>query len=187
MALEAPWVMAHRDEDHINFRYGDSSEGVRVQLQSTETWQVGVTPIHGGRPYQRAGMPMVSPPVPPLRVAAEAQGPDLVIRLYGPPLQTLTSHPEAPEDPVITWVRLRPRGESWRIVLDGVGSIVLEGGQVTWTGTDWHVARQTPVRTSAKAWRSALEDGWWFLDVAPAVQLADPYPRTAWTWTPAAP
>lgn len=185
MALDAPWSVAHQDEDHINLRYGDSAEGVRVQLQPSADWRVGITPIQGGRPYRAQGNPMVEPPLAPVRAEVVAQGPDLVVRLYGPPLSAITTRPDAPSDAVHTWVRLRPRGESWRIVLDGLGRVHLTGTSVRWDGEDWWLDDATPVRTTAANWRSGLVRKDWTLDLTPAVHLADPYPRTAWTWTTA--
>ena len=105
--------------------------------------------------------------------------------MAGAPLSEFSNHPEAPDDPVLTWLRLRPRGASWRIVLDGVGRISIPGVQETsWTGTGWQVGTSTVLQSNARQTSSALGDDGWFLDTRPAADLADPYPRTAWTFSP---
>ncbi|TNE90252.1 MAG: hypothetical protein EP330_08790 [Deltaproteobacteria bacterium] len=182
--LEAPWSVGHDGGSHLNLRYGDSAEGVRVQLEPSEDWPIGVSPIQGGRPMRAHGALMVAPPLPPARVEIRSEGPDLLVRLFGPPLNALTDREDAPEDPTLTWVRLRPRGSSWRIVLDGVGQVAVEGSTCHWTGRAWKIGEHTELQTAALAWRSWIDADAWFLDVTPAVELADPYPRTAWTWTP---
>lgn len=185
ISVDEPWLVAHESAEVLSLRYGDSAEGVRLQLIAEEDWQVGVSPIHGGRPIQMGHAPMVMPPGPPRRIEVLSQGPDLVVRMSGEPLSEFSRHPEAPDDPVLTWVRLRPRGSSWRIILDGMGRVSIPGAQSSsWTGEAWQVGPSVLLQSNAQQTSSAIGPDGWSFDTSPSAELADPYPRTAWTFTP---
>ena len=84
-----------------------------------------MSPIRAGRTLRPDGHPLVAPPWRPERAEIVSEGLDVVVRLYGPALNEVTSHPEAPDDPVHTWVRVRPRDTGWRVVVTGLATLSL--------------------------------------------------------------
>ena len=103
-----PWRVREQSEALIALQYGATSDGITVGLGE----QPGVTLVIGGSPLEVDGKPLLGLPYPELpiaRVEIRAEGIDLVVRIAGPPLRQVSKHPEAPDDPVLTWVRIRPR------------------------------------------------------------------------------
>lgn len=184
MSLEAPWRLAHDGETSLAVRHGDTPEGVRIQLMPTDDWGIGASPIVGGRATRAGTHPLVGVGFVPVAVEVRADGPDLLVRFSGPPFSQLTDREDAPEDPVLAWIRLRPRGETWRVVLDGLGVITIpDAQQATWTSQGLAVGSAI-LTTTATTHSSRLIDGAWQLDTTPALDHADPYPRTGITFRP---
>ncbi|MFK7931082.1 MAG: hypothetical protein AB8H79_23045 [Myxococcota bacterium] len=195
VSMGGDWVIVEENSEFMVFRWGQSPHGVRLNLVSVDGRQVGVSPIVGGRTLEVRSGSDVAPafawpwPQHPLTAAnIEVQGPDLLIRLQGPPLNTLTDHPDAPEDPALSWVRLRPRGESWRIALRGVHRMNLPGPVMVEHLGDRRVLHSEvgtfELTTDARAASSASTARMWTLDTRPNLDLARPYPKTGLTWRP---
>jgi len=194
--LAGDWVIVEESAQELVLRRGSSAEGVRIVLAPTaDGRRIGVSPIHDGRTLERrtpAGVvPLIGWPYPdhaPTAVHVDVQGPDLLVRMQGPPLSTVTDHPDAPDDPVLSWVRLRPRGSSWRIALRGVQRLSLpplDGVEhrgadrvITSSWGSFEIRSDAPVVRSHSGPRGAT----W--DTSPSVDAAYPYPRTGITWRP---
>ncbi len=178
---------------------GDSAEGVRVDLASGAR-VAGVSVVDRGKPWLvRDGAGRLWPtvavgqPESPLSSAEIAsQGPDLVVRLAGPPIASISDHPDAPVDPVLTWVRLRHRGDDWRVVVDGLATVSIPVNTPKPTRVD---DGQTEIQartgrlrfgTTASRWSSDWDvaTGRWTFSTNPALTAVEPYPRTTLTWSP---
>lgn len=194
--LGSSWSIVEENRDELILRHQTSPDGVRIVLALTaQGRQAGVSPIVDGHTYEvRRGdqiVPMLAWPWPehPVRsLIIEEEGPDLLIRLSGPALHAVTDHPDAPDDPTLSWTRIRPRGTSWRIALTGVHRWTLpQVGRVEHRGQDrvlhsgWG---SFEVRTDARAVRSAATGGSLVWDTRPSIELAQPYPKTGMTWRP---
>lgn len=102
-------------------------------------------------------------------------------------MNSLTDHPDAPDDPVLSWVRLRQRGDSWRIALRGLHRWNLPGPVRSEQRGDsrtlhtpqgrFEYSSDAPVSHSL-----ATPDGW-LRDTRPSLAAAQPYPRTGITWS----
>lgn len=198
--LTEDWHVVEQDPSQIVLRHRDGADGVRINLAPTAQgrWP-GVAPILAGETWELRERDRIRPiwAVPfadraPARVSVSVQGPDLLVRFEGPPLTELVAHPNAPSDPVLSWVRLRPRPGSWRIVLQGLhvwtvpsqGLQVREAGDRRSMSTAWGefvIDEPVPVSVSASDRRSA------WIDTSPAAASLDPYPRVGLTWTPTGP
>jgi hypothetical protein len=190
--LSAPWVVAAQTDTAVTLRLGDTAEGLWIGLAHSDGRIPGVSPVWRGRTLRTgegdSSWPMVAPAWPDLpltRVVIETRGPDLVVRMFGPPLTDVTTHPDAPEDPVHTWVRVRPRTKDWRLVVTGMATITVPAHRVAlaangtvadgeWGALAWH--------TDAPATWSSWLDGVLTVGTGPSVHLAQPYPRTSATW-----
>lgn len=200
IVLSAPWRLDRSDRESVVVRLGDSPHGVRVQIASDGRKRVpGVSPIESGRTLEvddgNAVWPLIAigyPEFPLHAVKIEVDGPDLVVRFAGPPLNTISAHPEAPADPVLTWVRLRPRGETWRIVADGLWTMSLPSDGLG-TGptpdpadpdglTLWSAWGEFAL--SAPKAKRRIQEGppRWSLDTRPSLGALEPYPRATITW-----
>lgn len=181
-------------------RVGDSADGARVQFAPGDRGRTrGVSPIAGGRTLEVADgdalTPLIAFPYPDralTSVAITNDGPDLLVRVAGPPIKDLTALPDAPRDPVLTWVRLRPRGSSWRIAIDGITTLSLPGATEGHAAADGAVDLACPYGTvaftsNAKASRSSDDGALWTWTDEAAIEAHDPYPHTAMTLTPPAP
>jgi hypothetical protein len=177
VTLTAPWREAWRDAGALAVQLGDSPSGVRVQWVGRS----GVTPVVDGKTMEIDDTPWVSPAwtAPISAVTVESEGPDLVVRFTGPPLDQLTTHPDAPADPAIAWVRLRPAADSWRISTTGLVGLLFpvsaarptDRGEVLLTN-EWGSFRlelDDPVHTEQ-------DDHRWRLDTRPLLDRARPYP-----------
>lgn len=186
LEIGAPWSVAHQADDAVALRFADTPHGVWIARGGDGP--PGVSPIVDGR---RVGAPLVAiaaPDAPLAALTVRTEGHDAVIRFSGPPLSTLTAVGGAPEDPVLTWVRVRPRDGSWRVVLDGLGTVALPA-EVVAPGGDALVRVDGPegafaLTTTAPAWRSSWDGATFRLDPGPSLHRREPYPRTALTWWP---
>jgi hypothetical protein len=193
--LGGDWVIIEEDPTQLVVRWRDSGDGVRINLTRTATGrEVGVAPIVGGRTAEvdlaDRIVPMVRPSFSGLTaVYVEVQGPDLLVRLEGPPLSTLSDHPEAPRDPAIAWVRARPRGKTWRLALRGLltltvpaeGVVVHERVEDRILETRWGALE---LRSDTRDWSGARASATWTLDTGPSLSVHQPYPQLGITWTP---
>ncbi len=196
VSMGGGWVILEEDAEGLTLRWRDTADGVRVQLAATDDALPGVAPIAGGATARlvRGGrrVPLVGLPDPTRGLSAatlEVQGPDLVVRLAGDPLDRYTDHPDAPEDPVLTWVRIRRRADGFRIVVQGLATLTLpaEGLAVHHHGrhrvleTAWGRVRQDD---DPPAVRGRLDGEALVLDTLPSLERTAPYPRMGFTWTP---
>jgi hypothetical protein len=187
LEVEDPWVLVSQDASEVAIRFGETGDGVRIWTAS------GTSPVHAGRTLDG---PLIAWPYPDRldRVEVRVQGIDLVVRAYGPPIHSVTGRDDAPDDPILTWVRYRPRGEDWRVVVDGLGVITLPApiGPITASegGFTWSLQASDArfaLDTNAPAWSSRIAAGAWVLDLGPSLAVQQPYPRTGLTWTPLSP
>lgn len=195
VSLGPDWSIVEESREELVLRHRRSADGLRIVLAPTDAGRwVGVAPIRDGRTLEHvvadAIVPVFAWPLaaPLSSVKVEAQGPDLLVRLEGPPLSAQSLHPDAPDDPVISWVRVRPRGDTWRIALRGVHRIHLpplqdsaHHGSDRVLLTAWGSFR---IDTDAPAVRGHSGPRGYAWDSTPSIDLAAPYPRTGITWTP---
>ena len=193
--LGGDWVIIEEDTSQVIVRWRDTADGVRINLAPGDAGRrIGVAPIVSGRTAAlRLGddmVPMVTPSFAPLTALhLEVQGPDLLVRMEGPPLATLTDHPAAPTDPALAWVRLRPRGETWRLALRGQLTVATPGEGVTVAErasdriieTAWGPLE---MRSTAPAWTGTHTAAAWTYDTGPSLRAHQPYPQVGITWTP---
>ena len=126
-------------------------------------------------------------------IRIENQGIDLVIRIEGPSLREWTQNDTAPEDQsVLSWIRVRIRGERIRFVMTGAHRWTLpassdgphpkpapSGGLSFNHGFGhWHYT------STAKGLIGAKQRDLWVMDWAPSIHLKDPYPTTTIEWSP---
>lgn len=196
--MDAPWRVVTEEDDAVLLRLGDSPDGVRVNLLPGDRHRViGVTPVIAGRTLEveqdGERWPLVAvgyPDEPVSKVTIEVTGVDLVVRFEGPALDTLTAHPEAPADPAITWVRLRPRGQDWRIVMDGLGTLSLPADDLRIEPADGATVAidaawgDLVLESDAPRLSSAIEGARWWASTRPSLEVYEPYKRIAFTWTP---
>lgn len=186
--VQAPWHVVQQDNDVVALRFEDTAHGVRVFLGPTDRFaQAGASPVVNG---QTVGHPMLGvPPAigPAESVTVRSEGYDLLVRFASQPLNTLSHDPLAPADPALTWLRLRPRNGSWRIVMDGLGTLSLpadaahpSSAGVALRGSSGSMDVQTDAPEVTTSWA----DGVWHLSTLPSVHARAPYPRTAFTWNP---
>lgn len=188
--LVPPWHVETRSAAAIVVRIGETADGVRIQLAPDERNRAaGVSPILGGRTLELEAegrlVPLVEFPSPALsKVDVSVDGVDLVVRVEGPPLSALTVDGSA--DPVLTWVRLRPRGDSWRVVVDGLSTLHLPADTspaITADGALSMTSGWGPISFDSNAPGStsgADREHWWWTN-RPSLALHQPYPRTALT------
>jgi hypothetical protein len=186
--VQAPWQVVQQDDDVIALRFNDTPHGVRVFLgPSDRSHQAGASPVVDGR---TVGRPMLGVPhaIGPARtVKVRSDGYDLLVRFASQPLDEVSHDALAPADPALTWLRLRPRNDSWRIVMDGLGTLTLpaDGAHPSTAGTALSGPAGTmDVETDAPVVSTTWTDGVWQLSTLPSVEARVPYPRTAFTWTP---
>lgn len=145
----------------------------------------------GARHWPTAAVGFPDHPITDARV--ETDGPDLVVRLEGPALSEVTDHPAAPKDPVLTWVRIRPRPTAgWRVVVDGMATLSLPAGPVQPTSDETITLRtehwgQFELVPGGRATRSEMNARRWSWSTTPSLERIDPYPRTRLTWHPPEP
>jgi hypothetical protein len=190
------WVIVEDERTHLALRWRDTSDGVRIQFAQHGTRLAGVSPIIGGQTYdidvsgQR--VPMFTPAWPEHAITAavvERKGPDLLIRLQGVPLSELTSNSEVPADPMLTWLRLRHRGDTIRIVARGLFVWRLPAHGLTHSAR--RLTRVTTTEswgtfswddTAAAAWTSSMDDNVWRYDNSASLTIDEPYLRMGVTW-----
>ncbi len=194
MTLSAPWRLVSQDATSVVLRVGDGADGARIQLARDERGRLpGVTPIAKGDALDVQDgsdrWPLIAvafPDRPLTSVDITTEGADLLVHIAGPALTSVVDDPQAPDDPVLTWVRLRPRGDSWRVVVDGIATVSLPGGargSASSTGTIGLVAggRAIDFHTGAPSYASSDDRvRWQFADQASLAAKA-PYPRTTLT------
>lgn len=186
ITIEPPWELVEESGSVLRFAAG--TDRVEVDLGST----AGVTPLLGDHALRTpGGLPLLRVPWPELglsKAEITSEGPDLVVRLYGPPLHTVSPHPSAPPTPVHTWIRVRPRGETWRFGVRGLVVVHVSGQDITagvasrglevrsdeWGGFTW--------QTDAPHTSSAMGPTWWTLSLVPALYALKPYPELGITW-----
>lgn len=183
------WEVVERSEDVVVFRYRDSAHGVRINLRPGPRGRVpGVAPILHGKTWEvhegERLFPLFAMPYAdrePRGVEIRSQGPDLFIELRGPPLGELVDHPEAPDDPVLSRLRIRPRPGSWKIIAQGLH---------LWSfpAQDLSLHQLGDARTLSCAWgvvhlqgRASGSRSLWtpdrlWIDTTPSAAAFDPYP-----------
>lgn len=187
--VSAPWRVDRTEEGAVVLRVGDSPDGARVQFAvDARGRQPGVTLIAGGRTLevddQGALWPLIGVPYPDRALASVAitsDGPDLVVRIAGPAIRAVTGSGADPDDPVLTWIRVRPRGTSWRAGVDGLFTLTLPPGAEGAADNDGSIALRTgfgavSFATTAKESASASGGRWSWTNV-PALAAFDPYPH----------
>lgn len=191
----APWRVERAEAGRTTFRMGDSGHGVHVDLAQRAGHPPGFTLIHAGRAWSidedAIRWPMIALPwsaTETVAVTAETQGPDLILRASGPSLRVWAQDPSAPADPAITWVRLRARGDDWRVVVDGLAQLSWPAGTLTLApGAGWRLAGdwgEARFDTDAPAVRTRSTAHRYLLDTQVSLASKRPYPRVAFTFQP---
>ncbi len=189
--LASPWRAVHARPDLVAVAVGDVAEGVRVELDGPLP---GVTLVASGRTLavEKVGerWPLVAPAFGEdlTAVSVRSEGPDLVVELVGPPLSSVVDHPEATDDPVTTWVRIRPRDGGWRIVVTGLSTIHAPGQPSQGAAGHWLVESEawgTFDVTEPAGGRTLITLGLrdWTLDTRGFLDDFNPYPQVGMTWT----
>lgn len=215
--LSGAWRVAHQEDGRLALQLGDTSDGVQLVYRTDARGRMpGITPIQGGRALEVLGdqrwpwFGTADPDAPITGVDITVEGPDLVVRLLGAPLSTL--HPEAPDDPVRLRVRVRHRGDTWRLAADGLLRLHLDG-DVSLTPTTpgssrlaWSTRAPLPLpegsaegpaalswtgtfgsgegRLEGPRWQRLELDGHTVIDTQPSLSSWQPYPELGFDWTP---
>lgn len=196
ISVSEPWTVRKIDEGQWTFHSFKHPAHVTLSLRPEK---FGVSLTYENRtmdtPLDHRTEPLIAPTFSAdalSKVEIETQGIDLVIRLEGPPLHEWTGQPSAPNDPVISWTRVRVRGKSWRFILRGLQRWNLpaspegphpkpsenEGFSFTHGFGSWSY------RTNAKALSGQKTRDHWYIDTSGSVWVKDPYPTTVIDWTP---
>ena len=93
ISLDETWVKTEAGENHIGVRH-ENGDGVVVRLTQTPE----ILLVQGGRP---TGVRFTPTSNELTAITIKQDGPDLLVRLAGPPINTITDHKEAPEDPAL--------------------------------------------------------------------------------------
>jgi hypothetical protein len=197
LAVEAPWRVEKQTADAIVLRYGDTGDGVRLTMAPGDRRRIpGVTPIVGGSTLEvheeGALWPMVALPWPDQAlsdVKVEVEGLDLIVKLAGPPFSDVTDLPSATKDPALTWVRVRRRDADWRIVVTGLATLSLPGDTVAEPAPDGTIRVSSAwgtlaFETASPGHAGAVDETRWWWTNRPSLEVAAPYEKTAFTFTP---
>lgn len=194
VSLSDDWQIVEQSDHHLVLRYKTSNEGVRINLAVDDRGrQPGVALVLNGRTWEVQDADLLHPAWglpyldrPPSQIDIISQGPDLLIELRGPPLSTLVEHPEAPDDPVLSRLRIRPRPQSWRVITQGlhVWSLPARELQIEHLGDRRIIRSQWGTLTlegaPARARSVGSPDRLW-IDTTPSAEAFDPYPRIGLT------
>jgi hypothetical protein len=189
LSVAPPWEVVHQDAHTVALRFDGTPHGIRVELGGDPRHPTpGVSLVVDGRtigdPFVAVGHP--DHPIRDVRISTEAH--DAVVQFAGPPLADVTAHPDAPTDPVLTWVRVRPRNGSLRVVLDGLGTVAFPASAVV--ADEFALAVTGPegtatLETNAALHQARLDERGFRFDTIASAEAADPYPRTGLTFRPA--
>ena len=190
LSVTAPWRVERQTADSVWLRLGDTPDGVRVDLATSGTRVAGVSLIDGGYPREIEDgktWPLVAvaePGEPLSKAEIRVRGVDLEVHLAGRAIRARSTHPDAPMDPQLTWVRIRRRPDDWTVVVDGlaVGSLPGAGFEVG-LADEGALALQTgwgevSFATDAPATASTWSEARWALDLGPSIEALQPYPKT---------
>ena len=128
--LEHPWTVVHQAPDYTIIQHSAAPTSFRIQWHPQETMTPGVSPWLPTGAHLPEGIPIVAWPfdgLPIHQVDIETQGPDLVVRFFGPPINSISNHPDSPDDPILLWTRIRYRGDNWRLIAKGLSIVHLPG------------------------------------------------------------
>jgi len=193
--VAAPWTVRELKEGGWAFHHMKHPAILILQTEG----RPGVTLSYKNRIMHTTlpndSIPLLSPPFQSediSKTSVESQGIDLVIRLEGPSLREWTEDESAPEDAVLSWIRVRVRGRSIRFAMKGVQQWTLpvsqEGpfpisdpqGGISFDHGFGHWRYQT----EALGIRGQKSREVWFIDTSPSIELMGPYPNTVLDWTP---
>lgn len=193
VSVSAPWSVVTQSDDEVALRFRDTPHGVRVSLGPSTHWtSAGVSLVVDGATLGSHEVPIIGVPAaigPAQTVSITSEGHDLRVRFASRPLSELAGG--APDDPALTWMRLRPRNGSWRVITDGLATLSLPATAVRPSATQ-DVFIDGPAGTfdlfsDAPRTTSLFIEGTWTMSTAPSLQDHAPYPRTAFTYRPVSP
>jgi len=191
--VAAPWRVVGERDGELRLQLGGSPRGAVVRWGAAARGAPGVAVIERGLELPGHNAPLVAfgfpdAPLSELRIMTQAQ--DLVVRATGPTLSSVSADPLADDRPMVTMIRLRPRPDDWRVVVDGLTTWTFPSptGPVREVAAGWRL--DTPegvfeLELEDTTWqRSQLTEQAWTLSDRGALEHREPYPRSALTWTP---
>ena len=191
-----PWVAQESDAGLWTFSHPQHRGVLTLQISNP----IGLNLSYQNRTLhtqtQSKVFPLISVPFSveeATKIKVENQGIDLVIHLEGPTLKDWLDDESAPAtQSVLSWIRVRIRGEKIRFVLTGAHRWTLpasEEGPYPTPDDDgglsfnhgfghWHYTSTAKGRIGAK------DRERWYLDWSPSIEMKDPYPETIVEWSP---
>lgn len=196
VSVSAPWRVVQQDAH--TFRITHQNHEASLLLSTQET-KAGLTLSYLNRNLHTTTLsgpiPTFQSPLPTTEIETlrfESQGIDLLIRIEGSTIRTWTDSPSAPNDPVITWFRLRVRNKAIRIItqglvqwtlpasVDGPHPTPIANGGISFI----HGYGHWTLKTDAKGIQGQKTQEIWWIDTSPSIHLKQPYPKTTIEWSP---
>lgn len=196
ISVSGPWRVQEISGSEWTFHNAKHTAYVTL---STHPGRLGITMTYQNRtlhtPHNGQNIPLLAPPFSAdtlSSVRVQTQGPDLLIQLEGPSQRSWTGLEKAPEDPLLSWVRVRVRDQSLRFSLRGLHRWTLpasDEGPHPVPGTLGGIAfdhgfGHWQYRTNARAVSGEKRKQTWYMDTSGSIDLAQPYPQTVVDWTP---
>ena len=195
-SVSAPWRIVEDDPNTYTMTHQDHTASLIVRVRNG---RVGLTLSHRNRNLhtttKSGAIPTFESPIPITEVTAlriESQGIDLVVRVEGGSIRDWTDTPSAPDDPVLTWFRVRIRNDAIRVITQGLVRFTLpastEGPHPKPTVNEsvsfTHGYGFWTFKTNAMGLEGQKTRTQWWVDTSPSIDAKQPYPKTTVEWTP---
>ena len=196
VSVSAPWSVVQNAPGTFTVTHRDHAAALIV---TSDESKIGLTVSYLNRKLHTTTasgpIPTFLSPLPTSKIETlrfESQGIDLLIRIEGSTIREWTGSPSAPDDPVITWFRVRVRNDAIRVITQGLVALTLpastEGpypsptadGGISFT----HGFGRWSIHTDAKGLQGQKTQQLWWLDTTPSIDLKQPYPKTTIEWSP---
>ena len=196
LSVSAPWSIVQDEGDTYTITHQDHTASLILHVRHGT---VGLTLSHRNRNLHTTtasgAIPTFESPIPftdlsKLRI--ESQGIDLVVRIEGAPIRDWTDTPSAPNDPVLTWFRVRVRKKAIRVIAQGLVRFTLpaskEGPHPKPSGNERvsfsHGYGFWTLKTDAIGLEGQKTRTQWWIDTTPSIFAKQPYPKTTVEWMP---
>ena len=192
-----PWTSEEVSEGKWALYFGNQRQTFITLNRNPTDWGIALTHENREMKVQRAekSLNLFQPSFSmdqTQRLIVETQGIDLIIRFDGPPIRDWLNDDTAPVDPVLSWSRIRFRGQGVRFVFIGLfqwtlpasdegprpvpeknGGVQFSHGFGTWR-----------FETTASTISGNTDHAIWTMDTAPTLQQKQPYSESTIDWNP---